>query len=190
MEITYGLDRIALALQGVDSVWEMAYGTGISYENVLLQSEIEHCQYYFNVADVDSIRQIYDIYEQEAKRCIEANSGDPGARLQPEMLPFIQHFRHTRRNWRDRAGQLLPPDAGIWHGRCRILYVAQREQLEYPLLNGDAEAAVPIRRLQQVHFAQSETSQTLLLEIGSEELPVSDLDSALNQLKTAVPGLL
>ncbi|HEX6386504.1 MAG TPA: glycine--tRNA ligase subunit alpha, partial [Anaerolineae bacterium] len=52
VELTYGLDRIALALQTVDSVWEMAYGAGISYGDVLLQSEIENCRYYFDVADV------------------------------------------------------------------------------------------------------------------------------------------
>ena len=72
VEITYGLDRIALALQGVESVWELDYGAGIPYGNLLLQSEIEHCKYYFNVADVDTIRAIYDSYESEAKRCLEA----------------------------------------------------------------------------------------------------------------------
>jgi len=126
VEITYGLDRIALALQGVDSVWEMSYGTDISYENVLLQSEIEHCRYYFDVADVDSIHQVYDIYESEAKRCIEAGLVIPAhdynlkcshllgysrARLQPEMLPSVQYFGYAWRSRCDRTRQLFPPDA-------------------------------------------------------------------------------
>ncbi|WP_374685865.1 glycine--tRNA ligase subunit alpha, partial [Promineifilum sp.] len=71
VEITYGLDRIALALQGKDSVWEMDYGAGVGYGDALLQSEIEHCQYYFNVADVDALKMIYETYEREAYRCLE-----------------------------------------------------------------------------------------------------------------------
>ena len=60
VEITYGLDRIALALQGTDSVWDMDYGARSSYRDVLLQAEIEHCQYYFHVADVEALREMYD----------------------------------------------------------------------------------------------------------------------------------
>ena len=72
VEITYGLDRIALALQGVDSVWEMDYGSGVGYGDALLQAEIEHCRYYFDVADVDALKMIYDTYEREAYRCLDA----------------------------------------------------------------------------------------------------------------------
>ncbi|UCC53389.1 MAG: glycine--tRNA ligase subunit alpha, partial [Anaerolineaceae bacterium] len=73
VELTYGLDRIALALQGTDSVWEMDFGAGVGYGDVLLEAEIEHCKYYFNVAEVDALKQIYDTYENEARRCLEAN---------------------------------------------------------------------------------------------------------------------
>ncbi len=73
VEITYGLDRIALALQGKEAVWEMDFGAGVAYGDVLLQAEIEHCKYYFNVADVDALKAVYDTYEQEAQRCLDAN---------------------------------------------------------------------------------------------------------------------
>ena len=73
VEITYGLDRIALALQGTDSVWEMDFGAGVGYGDMLLEAEIEHCKYYFNVADVDALQTIYDSYENEARRCLEAD---------------------------------------------------------------------------------------------------------------------
>src|SRR5437762_9710576 len=72
VEITYGLDRIALALQGLESVWSMEYGAGIPYGALLLASEIEHCRYYFEVADVEALKAVYDTYEREAKRCLEA----------------------------------------------------------------------------------------------------------------------
>ena len=186
VEITYGLDRIALALQGVDSVWEMAYGASISYENVLLQSEIEHCEYYFNVADVDSIRQVYDTYEREAKRCIEANLVIPAHDYNLKCSHLF--------NILDTRGAVGVTERANYFRRMRTmarqvseLYVAQRERLEYPLLNGVTdEPVVPLSRLERL-AAQPDTPQTLLLEIGSEELPGSDLDVALSQLKTAVP---
>ncbi|WP_420632110.1 glycine--tRNA ligase subunit beta [Candidatus Leptofilum sp.] len=189
VEITYGLDRIALALQGVDSVWEMAYGTDISYENVLLQSEIEHCRYYFEVADVDSIRQVYDTYESEAKRCIEAGLVIPAHDYNLKCSHLF--------NILDTRGAVGVTERANYFRRMRgmarkvsELYVAQREELGHPLLKDLQEAAVSLSRPQTVQFAQSETPQTFLLEIGSEELPVSDLDSALKQLQTAVPNLL
>ena len=189
VEITYGLDRIALALQGVDSVWEMAYGTGVSYENVLLQSEIEHCRYYFDVAEVDNIRQVYDIYESEAKRCIEAGLVIPAHDYNLKCSHLF--------NILDTRGAVGVTERANYFRRMRglarqvsELYVAQREALGFPLLAGDAASGVPISRPQPVQFAQTEAPQTFLLEIGSEELPVSDLDSALSQLKTAVPHLL
>src|SRR6266566_1709622 len=55
VEITYGLDRITLALQGRESVWSIEYGAGVPYSDVLLTGEIEHCKYYFEVADVDAL---------------------------------------------------------------------------------------------------------------------------------------
>ena len=190
VEITYGLDRIALALQGVDSVWEMAYGgNAISYEDVLLQSEIEHCKYYFNVADVDSIRQIYDIYEQEAKRCIEANLVIPAHDYNLKCSHLF--------NILDTRGAIGVTERANYFRRMRTLarqvselYVEQRQRLEYPLLAGsETETAVPLGR-PKAPATQSDATQMFLLEIGSEELPVADIDSAVSQLKTAVPELL
>ena len=58
VELTYGLDRIVLALQDVDAVWKIDFGSGVVYGDVLLQQEIEQCEYYFNVADVDALRTL------------------------------------------------------------------------------------------------------------------------------------
>ncbi|WP_420644903.1 glycine--tRNA ligase subunit beta [Candidatus Leptofilum sp.] len=189
VEITYGLDRITLALQGVESVWEMAYGAGISYENVLLQSEIEHCRYYFEVADVNSIRQVYDTYESEAKRCIEASLVIPAHDYNLKCSHLF--------NILDTRGAVGVTERANYFRRMRglarkvsELYVAQREELGHPLLKEPQETAVSLSRPQTFQFAQSETPQTFLLEIGSEELPVSDLDAAVKQLQTDVPELL
>ncbi|HRQ39801.1 MAG TPA: glycine--tRNA ligase subunit beta [Chloroflexota bacterium] len=188
VEITYGLDRIALALQGVNSVWAMEYGAGISYENVLLQSEIEHCQYYFNVADVAAIKSVYDIYEQEAQRCIEAGLVMPAHDYNLKCSHLF--------NILDTRGAIGVTERAQFFRRMRgiarqvsDLYLAQRERLEYPFLPANwPEERVALSRPSAPQEFYS--PQTFLLEIGSEELPVGDLNSAIRQLRTLVPEML
>jgi glycyl-tRNA synthetase len=188
VEITYGLDRIALALNRVSTVWEMNYGANLTYQNILLQSEIEHCTYYFNVADVDTIMQVYDAYESEAKRCVEAELVIPAHDYNLKCSHLF--------NVLDTRGAVGVTERANYFRRMRsmarqvsMLYLSQRERLGFPLMDTLERAAVP-SLTPSIQFAQTETPQTLLLEIGSEELPVGDLESALRQLKTKVPELL
>ena len=188
VEITYGLDRIALALRGSAAVWEMEYGAGVTYGNVLLQSEIEHCQYYFNMADVDGLRQVYDIYEQEAQRCIDAGLVVPAHDFNLKCSHLF--------NVLDTRGAIGVTERANYFRRMRgmarrvsELYLAQRETLDYPLMHV-WETSAPSETLPTIQFAQTESPQTFLLELGSEELPVADLESALRQLRTLVPELL
>ena len=187
VEITYGLDRITLALQGVNSVWEIDYGAGIPYGHLLLQSEIEHCQYYFNVADVDAIRAVYDHYENEAQRCLEAGLVAPAHDYNLKCSHLF--------NILDTRGAIgVTERANYFHRMRRIarqiteLYLVQREELGYPFKNAWArpEEEAPAEIIQ---LAQIEQPQTFLLEIGTEELPVADLDSAVSQLEALVPAL-
>ncbi len=188
VEITYGLDRIALALQGVNSVWELDYGAGVPYGDILLQGEIEHCRYYFEVADVDAIRSVYDTYEQEALRCLEAGLVLPAHDYNLKCSHLF--------NVLDTRGAVGVTERANYFRRMRRvarqvadLYVEQRMRLEYPLLNElDESQEQPVEP--PLQFAQSEMLHALLLEIGSEELPVDDLESALRQLHTLVPEML
>jgi len=134
VEITYGLDRIALALQGKNSVWEMAYGAGVGYGDALLQAEIEHCKYYFDVADVDALKNIYDTYEREALRCLDAGLVAPA---HDYNLKCSQLF-----NVLDTRGAIGVTERAAYFGRMRRVanrvstaYVAQRQQMEYPIAN-------------------------------------------------------
>lgn len=188
VEITYGLDRIALALQGVNSVWELDYGVGIPYGHLLLQSEIEHCQYYFNVADVEAIRQVYDHYENEARRCIAAGLVLPAHDFNLKCSHLF--------NIMDTRGAIGVTERAKYFQRMRgiarqvtNLYLAQREEMDYPFQQvwATKEAEKPAYVLQ---FAQIEQPQTFLLEIGVEEIPVGDLDGALAQLHELTPAFL
>lgn len=188
VEITYGLDRIALALQGVVSVWEMDYGADVAYKNVLLQSEIEHCAYYFHVADVESLRQVYDRYEQEAKRCVEAGLVVPAHDYNLKCSHLF--------NVLDTRGAIGVTERANYFRRMRTmarciseLYLEQRRRLDYPLAEAWEQPPQP-EPFPTIQFAQTEIPQTFLLEIGSEELPVADLQSAARQLRTKVPEML
>ena len=191
VEITYGLDRIALALQGADSVWQMNYGTAIPYEDILLRSEIEHCHYYFEVADVDALKLVYDTYEREARRCLEAELAVPAHDYNLKCSHLF--------NVLDTRGAIGVTERANYFRRMRnvardisSLYAAQREQLGHPLLKystgltatGEPPASEPAAA------APTEESSPFVLEIGSEELPPADLSSAIQQLQAAFPALL
>jgi len=66
VEITYGLERIAMFLQDVKEVWDLQWSDERSYGDALKIAEIEHCEYAFNVADVERLKFMYDLYEAES----------------------------------------------------------------------------------------------------------------------------
>ncbi|MDI6712308.1 MAG: glycine--tRNA ligase subunit alpha [Anaerosomatales bacterium] len=76
-EITYGLERLAMYIQGVDSVFDLVWATGpdgleFTYGDVFLQNEREQSAYNFEVADVDTLLERFTMYERECKRTLEA----------------------------------------------------------------------------------------------------------------------
>jgi len=210
VEITYGLDRIALALQGADSVWQMHYGAGIPYEDILLRSEIEHCHYYFEVADVEALRAVYDTYEREARRCLEANLAVPAHDYNLKCSHLF--------NVLDTRGAIGVTERANYFRRMRnvardisTLYAAQRERSGHPLLKSSAGLAAAEREQNTLDDAPPESASppslgfppdkgaqggpndeahAFVLEIGSEELPPADLESAMQQLQAAFPALL
>jgi len=73
VEITYGLERILLALQNVDSFVNIRWNEHLSYGDIYLRAEQEHSQYNFEIADVERLRTMYDEFEAEAESCLKAN---------------------------------------------------------------------------------------------------------------------
>jgi len=75
-EITYGLERIAMYLQGVDSIYDLVWtvnadGKKITYGDVFHQNEVEMSTYNFEEADVDFLFQTFDVCERESARLVE-----------------------------------------------------------------------------------------------------------------------
>jgi glycyl-tRNA synthetase len=186
VELTYGLERIAMYLQNVDSVWKIDWDGRQTYGDILLRQEIEYCEYDFNVADVDSLVEAYNIYEQECRRCLEKGLVVPAH-------DYVLKCSHTF-NILDTRGAIGVTERAGYFGRMRRMshqvakaYVAQRESLEYPLLAYMPQrAAVELAPLPSPLTAHA----SFVLEVGSEELPSHDVTDALNYLNEAAPKFL
>jgi len=70
-EITYGLERLAAYIQGLNNVWDVEVSPGLFYEDLFKESEKENSVYGFEVADVDLLRSHFQDYERESKRVLE-----------------------------------------------------------------------------------------------------------------------
>ena len=187
VEITYGLERITMFLQQVRSVWEIDWDGVHTYGDVLLDPEVEHCRYDFEVADVEALRRMYDLFETEARRCLEAGLVIPAH-------DYVLRCSHTF-NLLDARGAVGVTERATFFRRMRDLarqvaqaYVEQRERKGFPWL----KAPGPRSQGSGSVSPEPETvkPETFLLEIGTEELPARDLSSALTQLREKVPALL
>ncbi|HEY76719.1 MAG TPA: glycine--tRNA ligase subunit beta [Thermoflexia bacterium] len=191
VEITYGLERITMFLQRVRSVWEIDWDGVHTYGDVLLDPEVEHCRYDFEVADVDRLHQMYDLFEAEARRCLEAGLVIPAH-------DYVLRCSHTF-NLLDSRGAVGVTERATFFRRMRDLarqvaqaYVEQRERKGFPWL-ATAQGGRGAKE-QRSKTAEDpllpRAPATLLLEIGTEELPARDLSTALAQLREKVPALL
>ena len=190
VEITYGVERIALPLQGKNAVWNIDWmENGLLYGDLLLRSEIEHCRYYFEVADVDGLKQTYDVYERESKRALEAGLIAPA-------YDYVLKCSHLF-NVLDTRGAIGVTERASYFRRMRDMtrrvaraFAEQREQMEHPLEKlGGAWGARPLENLPDDTPAPAEPAD-LLFEIGVEELPADDTADALAQLRSLAPALL
>ncbi len=190
VEITYGLDRIAISLQRVEGFTNIRWNDRLTSGDVNLQAEQEQSKYYFEVADVERLKAMYDLYEQEANACLEKNL----------VLPahdYVLKCSHTF-NVLDSRGAIGITERQAYFGRMRDLsrrvaeeYLAQRQHLEYPWLDENESTAGKTSGSTANSTAAAPTAPAdLLVEIGTEELPAGDLDSAILQLKKGLPSML
>lgn len=190
VEITYGLERIAMAMQRVRHFKDIRWSSARRYGDVHLRGEFEHSKYYFEIADVDRLRQMYALFEAEAEAALS----------QGLVLPahdYILKCSHTF-NVLDTRGAVGVTERQALFGRMRDLarrtaeaYAAQRQAMEYPWLNeAVAGKAESVARATLPSIPQPTGESDFLFEIGVEELPSADLDSALAQLRDRVAALL
>jgi glycyl-tRNA synthetase len=193
VELTYGLERIVMYLQKVRSVWDVDWDGTHSYGDIYMRPEIEHCTYNFELADVERMAELYNIYEAEARSCMARGLVIPA-------YDYVLRCSHTF-NVLDARGAIGVTERASYFGRMRDLtrqvarlYVDQREAMGYPLLQKQAASSqqpiAPATESETAIHNLNLQPATFLLEIGTEELPVGDLALALEQLEAAVPEML
>ena len=132
-EITYGLERIATMLQGVESVFDIEWADGISYGEIHHRGEVEHSSYNFEVADTTLLFNLFEGYEREADQVLRADLVLPA-------YEYVLKCSHTF-NLLDARGAISVTERTGYIARIRNLaracarrYLTQREALGYPLM--------------------------------------------------------
>ncbi|MGE4111350.1 MAG: glycine--tRNA ligase subunit alpha, partial [Burkholderiales bacterium] len=132
-EITYGLERLAMYLQGVESVFDLTWTPGVTYRDVYHQNEVEQSRYNFELSNADMLFRHFSEYEQEAKRLIEAACVLPGYEM-------VMKASHTF-NLLDARGAISVTERAAYIGRVRALaravaqaYYESREKLGFPMV--------------------------------------------------------
>ena len=132
LEITYGLERIAMYLQNVDSVFDVMWNKKLKYGDIYLQNEIEQSKYNFEYSSAERLFKLFDLAEAESYSCIEADIVLPA-------YDWVLKCSHTF-NLLDARGVISKDERINFINRVRTmasavakLYVAQREEMGFPL---------------------------------------------------------
>ena len=132
-EITYGLERLAMYLQGKENVFDLVWTPGVTYGDIYHQNEVEQSRYNFELSNVEFLFQQFNGFESEAKRLIEAGLPFPAYEM-------VLKCSHTF-NLLDARGAISVTERAAYIARVRNLarFVAQayydsREQLGFPML--------------------------------------------------------
>ena len=133
VEMTYGLERLSMYLQGVESVYDLAWNEHLSYGEVYHQNEVEQSRYNFEESDAAMLLQHFRDFETECKRLV-------GLELPLPAYDYCLKCSHAF-NLLDARGAISITERAGYIGRVRALasgvahlYAAQREALGYPML--------------------------------------------------------
>jgi glycyl-tRNA synthetase alpha chain len=133
VEITYGLERLTMYLQNVDSIFDIRWNDKLTYGDVHLQGEIEESTYNFEASNPELLFKLFELYEQEALRLVELKLVLPAFNL---VLKCSHAF-----NLLDARGVISVTERTRYITKVRnmsrqvaTLHLAQREALGFPLL--------------------------------------------------------
>ena len=132
LEITYGLERIAMYIQNKESVFDIMWNNNLKYGDIYLQNEIEQSKYNFEHSDAERLFSLFDAYQKEVDNCINAELVLPA-------YDYVLKCSHTF-NLLDARGVTSKDERINFINRVRTmasavasLYVKQREKLGFPL---------------------------------------------------------
>lgn len=132
-ELTYGLERIAMYLQDVENIFDIRWNENLTYGDIFKQAEYEHSVYSFEIANIDTLKELFTIYEKEVKEILKESLVLPA-------YDYVLKCSHIF-NVLDARGALSVSERTKYIGRVRDLakvaassYVEQRKELRFPLI--------------------------------------------------------
>jgi glycyl-tRNA synthetase alpha chain len=146
-EITYGLERLAMYLQGKENVFDLVWTSwkrdgverALTYGDVYLQNELEQSKYNFEQSNAAELFKLFGLFEAEAKRLLEEKLPLPGYEM---VLKAAHSF-----NLLDARGAISVTERAAYIGRIRTLsrlvaqaYYDSREALGFPMLAAEKAA--------------------------------------------------
>jgi len=195
-EITYGLERIAMYLQGVDNILDLEWGGGFTYRDVHHQTEVEWSKYNFEHAEPKVLLELFEHFRGESERLNELGLVFPA-------YDSALKASHTF-NTLEARGAISVSERAAFLGRIRDLsrkcaetFYNEREKLGWPILQRNqtqvSTAGMPAVEMTQEVDATAARLPTLadrdfLLEIGCEEIPARFLAPASKAFAAAVTG--
>jgi glycyl-tRNA synthetase alpha chain len=131
-EITYGLERLAMYLQGVENIYDLVWTEGLTYRDVYHQNEVEQSTYNFEHCDVEFLLGAFGAHERQAKLLM-------GEQLALPAYEQVLKAAHTF-NLLDARGAISVTERAAYIGRIRNLaravaqsYLDSRARLGFPL---------------------------------------------------------
>ncbi len=183
VEITYGMERIIMALQGVTHFRDIRYAPGISYGEAFGQAEYEMSRYYLDDADIPTNQTLFDTYAAEADRLIDARLPVPAHGY---VLKCSQAF-----NVLDSRGAISTTQRAQAFTRIRNLaqsvaelWAERRAELGHPLGTAATAASRPPQPTATVPSIDAPAD--LAFEIGVEELPPAEVTRAAEAVRAAL----
>ncbi|MCS7030382.1 MAG: glycine--tRNA ligase subunit alpha [Gloeomargarita sp. SKYG116] len=142
IEITYGLERLAMYLQNVDTIWDIRWNDQVTYGDIYRDNEVEQCTYNFQTADPQILFQLFTLYEKEAQQLLAQNLVTP-------TLDYVLKCSHTF-NLLEARGVIAVTERTRYIARIRHLarqvaqlYIQQREQRGFPLQRSGVSSLKP-----------------------------------------------
>lgn len=135
VEITYGLERIAMYIQQKDNVYDLVWTDGVTYGDIWHENEYEQSVYSYELSDHDMLFKLFDMYEAEAKRVVKAGMVLPA-------YDYVLKCSHSF-NLLDAAGAISLSERTEYIARVRNLarmcakgWLKKRKELGFPMLKG------------------------------------------------------
>lgn len=186
-EITYGIERLTMALQGVNSIFDIKWNENLTYGDLFFQNEVQWSQYNFESQNEEMWMRHFEDFQHEARRLVDLGLCIPA-------YDFVIKASHAF-NMLDAKGVISVSERASYIGQIRDIaklvaekYVAFREKLGFPLLKKqEKELSLP----QEYTIPNPKAPQErFVLEIGVEELPAAFLPNAISSISSAMKKLL